>query len=106
MDLTEYQQKVDKYIQQYEEGYWKPYAMLAALMEEVGEVARIINAIENIKPFKKNPTDVETRLSEEMGDVFFSLCCLANYFDISLDESLNVSIQKFSSRDSKRWKKK
>ena len=106
MNLTEYQQKVHEYINQFEEGYWKPLAMLAALMEEVGESAKIINAIEGIKPLKnKNSGDLKNLLSEELGDVFFALCCIANHFGIQLDSSLNSSINKFNNRDSTRWKK-
>ena len=47
MILNDFQNKVDEFISKSENGgYWQPLAMLAAMVEEVGESARIINAIE------------------------------------------------------------
>ncbi|MEM1767373.1 MAG: hypothetical protein QXD86_05460, partial [Candidatus Bathyarchaeia archaeon] len=48
MTIKQAQKIVDEWINQFEEGYWPPLSMLASLMEEVGELAREINAMEKI----------------------------------------------------------
>lgn len=53
MEIREMQQEVDRWISQFEEGYWHPLAMLARLTEEVGELAREVNHLYGQKP--KNP---------------------------------------------------
>ena len=105
-DLTikDAQKIVDDWINQFEEGYWPPLSMLASLMEEVGELARELNAILGIKRRKKG--ELEGNLGLEMADVFFSLICLANYYDIDLESEFKEAIKKYSVRDSDRWKRK
>jgi NTP pyrophosphatase (non-canonical NTP hydrolase) len=55
--------------------------MLASLIEEVGELAREINAREKIK--KKKETEPESDIGLEMADILFSLICLANYYALT-----------------------
>ncbi|MEO0236585.1 MAG: nucleotide pyrophosphohydrolase [candidate division WOR-3 bacterium] len=98
------QKIVDEWISQFEEGYWPPLSMLASLMEEVGELAREINAREKIK--KKKETEPENDIGLEMGDVLFSLICLANYYRIDLENKFKEVVKKYSNRDVSRWTKK
>ena len=49
LTLRQAQKIVDDWINQFEEGCWPPLSMLASLVEEVGELAREINAREKIK---------------------------------------------------------
>jgi NTP pyrophosphatase (non-canonical NTP hydrolase) len=98
------QQRVDEWINQFEEGYWPPLSMLASIVEEIGELSREINSLEKIKS-KKNSEPV-TSLSLEIGDILFSLICLANYYSIDLEESFNDVMEKYSKRDMTRWTKK
>ncbi|WP_456421625.1 MazG nucleotide pyrophosphohydrolase domain-containing protein [Thermococcus sp.] len=77
-------------------GYWKPFEMLAALVEEVGELADVMLAYEGVKG--KVGKD---RLREELGDVLFALICIANHYGINVGEALRLSIGKYRSRDSK-----
>lgn len=98
------QKIVDEWISQFEEGYWPPLSMLASLMEEVGELAREINAREKIK--KKKETEPENDIGLEMGDVLFSLICLANYYRIDLENKFKEVVEKYSNRDVSRWTKK
>ena len=51
--VKELQEKVNAWINQFEEGYWPPLSMFAAMVEEVGEVGREINYLEGFKPKKK-----------------------------------------------------
>ena len=94
------QKLVDDYINQFEEGYWPPLAMFASLVEEVGELAKEINHLEQVKT--KKATD-RTDLGMELGDIMFSLICIANYYHIDLDDALIQVVDKYNTRDSNRW---
>ena len=100
--LQDFQERVDQWISEIGGGYWSPLAMLAALVEEVGEVARIINYIEGEKK-RKEGEEIE-ELSVELGDVIFATICIANYFNINLEDAINKTITKYEERDFKRFK--
>jgi NTP pyrophosphatase (non-canonical NTP hydrolase) len=102
-NLETIQQLVDDWIQD-NGGYWEPLAQLASVTEEVGELAREINHLEKIK-IKKN-SEPKRKISDELGDVVFSIICIANYYKISLAEATISSIEKYSMRDSERYSKK
>jgi NTP pyrophosphatase (non-canonical NTP hydrolase) len=102
--LKELQKDVDKYISQYKNGYWSPYVMLAALMEEVGELSREINHLKGIKPKKNSEQEKEIKI--EIGDLIFSIICIANEFEIDLSDALESTLNKYNKRDNKRWNKK
>ncbi|MBM7552483.1 nucleotide pyrophosphohydrolase [Thalassobacillus pellis] len=97
----EIQQRVDRYISQFKEGYFSPLSMLARLTEEVGEMAREVNHHYGEKP-KKN-TEQEKALEEELGDVLFVLTCFANSVDIDLSDAFERSMGKIETRDKNRW---
>jgi len=78
-------------------GYWEPFQMLAALVEEVGELADELLKVEGIKG-----SGEMDRLEEEMGDVLFALACLANHYGIDLLKALERSVEKYRVRDVKR----
>ena len=101
LTLKQAQKIVDEWISQFEEGYWPPLSMLASLMEEVGELAREINAREKIK--KKKETEPKNDLGLEMADILFSLICLANFYGIDLESKFKEVLEKYSERDVDRW---
>ena len=103
--LNEICKEVDVWINQFEEGYWPPLSMLASVMEEVGEISREINSLEGFKK-KKNDKNEIKRISEELGDLLFSIICISNHYEIDLEESINDVIQKYTKRDMNRWTKK
>ena len=82
-------------------GYWPPLAMLSAIMEELGEVAREINYYEGYKPKKSNAKQL--KLGEELADLLFSLICIANYYKIDLSNKFDRTLDKYLERDSKRF---
>lgn len=84
-------------------GYWSPLAMLASVTEELGEIAREINHLENIKIKKEN--EKKNSLKVEMGDILFSIICIANHYDIDLGEAFNHAIKKYTKRDRGRFNK-
>jgi NTP pyrophosphatase (non-canonical NTP hydrolase) len=100
LTFQEAQELTDKLVQQLG-GYWPPLGMLAAITEEVGELAREINALENIK--KKKPTEAKKDLGEELADVIYGVVCVANHYNIDLGESYQKILQKFQVRDKTRF---
>ncbi|WP_252313364.1 nucleotide pyrophosphohydrolase [Sinobaca sp. H24] len=102
--MQDMQQEVDRYIGQFEEGYFSPLAMMARLSEETGELAREVNHSYGEKPKKKD--EQENSMEQEMGDILFVLICFANSLHIDLDEAFDLVMEKFRSRDADRWTKK
>lgn len=98
------QQQVDKWISQYKLGYFKPLEILARITEEVGELARELN--HRFGPKKKKATEKSKEIDDEIGDVIFSLICLANSLDINLDEAFKRVMDKTYNRDGDRFEKK
>ncbi|TXC93267.1 nucleotide pyrophosphohydrolase [Metabacillus litoralis] len=99
--MNDIQKEVDTYIGQFKEGYFSPLAMMARISEEVGELAREINHTYGEKP--KKSSEKEKKIEEELGDVMFVLICLANSLNIDLEESHNLVMDKFNTRDKDRW---
>lgn len=102
--IREAQQVVDEWIQQFEEGYWPPLANLARLIEEVGELSRELN--HRVGPKKKRQEEDESSLTLEIGDVFWTLICLANSFGIDLEDALRQTRAKVEMRDRERFTRK
>lgn len=98
------QKELDDWVQQYEVPYWPPLAQLAALAEETGEVARILNHLYGAK--KKKVEESKQELGEEIMDVIFSAMCLANSHGIDLDEEWKRKMDKCTGRDKDRFTKK
>lgn len=101
MEIKEMQAEVDRWISQFEEGYWHPLSMLARLTEEVGELAREINHQFGQKP--KKSTESEGSLALEIADIMFILVCMANSMNISLEEAFQQMMDKYRTRDALRW---
>lgn len=99
--LKKTQEEVNDWIEKFEEGYWSSLSIIARLIEELGEISRILNALHGEKKPKRKI--VEEELPEELGDLQFTLICLANKFDIDLQEALEMVMEKYSERDSSRW---
>lgn len=102
--LKEVQQQVDDWIQETGGGYWNSHAILARLMEEVGETARLINHLHGPKP--KKASEAEQELGGELADILFALVCLANSQDIDLQQAFEEMMEKYSVRDEDRYSTK
>lgn len=102
MTIQEAQQIVDKWIQTTGVRYFNELTNTAMLMEEVGEVARIMARQYGEQSFKKS--DEEFNLADEMADVLFVLICLANQTGIDLTEALEKNLDKKTNRDAYRHK--
>lgn len=104
MRISEAQQAVDRYISQFEEGYWPPLTNLARLMEEVGELARELNHRYGHKT--KKPGEPEQDLALELADILFVLVAISNEQDIDLEEAFRKVLHKYDVRDADRWTRK
>lgn len=104
MGLKKIQKQVDKWVSQYKMGYWEPLEILARLVEETGELAREINHLYGSK--RKKPEEDTKELADEIGDIIFTLCCLANSKGIDLDQAFQKVMDKYYNRDNSRYEKK
>ena len=102
MTINEAQQTVDKWIATTGIRYFNELTNTAILMEEVGEVARIMARKYGEQSFKKS--DEEVNLADELADVLFVLVCLANQTGINLTDAFEKNLQKKSIRDADRHK--
>ena len=104
MSLREAQTRVDRWISQYEEGYFHPLTNMTRLAEEVGELAREVNHRFGQKTKKKDEADGD--LGMEMADILFVLICMANREGIDLEEAFERMMGKVETRDRDRWTRK
>lgn len=98
--LKECQQLVDRWVNTIGVRYFSELTNTAVLMEEVGEVARIMARIYGDQSFKK--TDEQYDLADEFADVFFVLVCLANQTGVDLAEAFQRNMAKKTGRDKER----
>lgn len=99
MTIKEAQEIVDNWIKTIGVRYYE-LTNTALLMEEVGEVARIMARVYGEQSFKES--DKSHDLADELADVLFVLICLANQTGINLTEALEKNLEKKTSRDSNR----
>jgi NTP pyrophosphatase (non-canonical NTP hydrolase) len=98
--LREVQDRVDAWIRSVGVRYFSELTNLAQLVEEVGEVARILSRTRGEQSWK--PGEKEPDLGDELADVLFVLVCLANQSGIDLGAALSRNLAKKSSRDQQR----
>lgn len=97
--LSEAQQMVDKWIHEYGVRYFSELTNTAILMEEVGELARIMARKYGEQSFKQGETD---NPADEMADILWVLICLANQTGVNLTDALKNNIRKKTERDATR----
>lgn len=104
MTIQEAQHTVDQWINTIGVRYYSELTNTALLMEEVGEVARLMARIHGEQSFK-NPADAAdapAQLADEMADVLFVLICLANQTGVDLTDALQKNLDKKTKRDAAR----
>lgn len=100
LTLREAQSQVDAWIRTIGVRYFSELTNLAQLVEEVGELARVISRTYGEQSFKKS--DHAYNLADEMADVLFVLVCLANQTGVDLTEAFQRNLEKKSIRDQTR----
>lgn len=101
MTIAEAQESVDKWIKTYGVRYFSELTNMACLTEEVGELARVMARKYGDQSFKPGEKD---NPGEEMADILWVLCCLANQTGVNLTEEFKKSIEKKTKRDAERHK--
>ncbi|MDY0161249.1 MAG: nucleotide pyrophosphohydrolase, partial [Bacteroidales bacterium] len=84
--LKDLQTQVDKWISTKGVRYFNELTNLGVLMEEVGELARVLTRTYGEQSFKSNEKDID--LADEMADVLFVLVCLANQTGVDLETAM------------------
>ncbi len=99
MTVQEAQQQVDAWIKTHGVRYFNELTNTAILMEEVGELARIMARTYGEQSFKEGE---KVDLADEMADVLWVLCCLANQTGVNLETALQRNFEKKTLRDQTR----
>jgi NTP pyrophosphatase (non-canonical NTP hydrolase) len=104
MEISTAQTLVDQWIKTIGVRYFNELTNTAILMEEVGEVARLMARIYGEQSFKTKELEQSSRanLQDELADVLFVLICLANQTGIDLETALQKNLEKKSIRDKER----
>ena len=102
MTIEEAQLQVDEWIKTVGIRYFSELTNLGILMEEVGELSRLMVRTYGEQSFKES--DKNKDLSDEMADVLWVLICLANQTGVSLTEALHKNFNKKNIRDIDRHK--
>lgn len=99
--MNKEQIEIENWFKEKEWDYWSPHEILARLMEEVGELSRLVN--HEYGPKKKKDSERKQEFAEEIGDILYTLSCFANTHDIDLDIALRKSVEKVTERDKNRF---
>ena len=101
MTINEAQNTVDSWIKEYGVRYFSELTNMTVLTEEVGELARVMARKYGDQSFKEGEKD---NMGEEIADIFWVLCCIANQTGIDITEEFKKSIEKKTQRDKDRHK--
>ena len=98
--LSDLQGRVDQWIQSVGVRYFSELTNLAQLVEEVGEVARIMSRTYGDQSFKDSEDGCD--LADELADVLFVLICIANQTGVDLTSAVERNLEKKTRRDATR----
>lgn len=101
MTIKEAQNTVNSWIKEYGVRYFSELTNMTVLTEEVGELARVMARKYGDQSFKEGEED---NMGEEIADIFWVLCCIANQTGIDITEEFKKSIEKKTQRDKDRHK--
>ncbi len=102
MTIKEYQEEVDQWIKTVGVRYFDELTNLGILMEESGELARVM--VRKFGEQSSKDSDLEVKLEEEIGDVLFVLTCIANQTGVDLEKVIKANFDKKNKRDLNRHK--
>ena len=100
MTIEEAQKIVDDWIKEKGVRYFDELTNTTILMEEVGELARIVSRKYGEQSYKEGEKDLD--MADEIADVMWVLICIANQTGADLTDALKKNIDKKNSRDSRR----
>jgi NTP pyrophosphatase (non-canonical NTP hydrolase) len=97
LTVKDLQTTVDRWINTYGVRYFDEMTNLAVLMEEVGELARLMARTYGEQSVKGEQTTLD--LGDEIADVLFVLICIANQTGVDLEAAISKNLQKKTKRD-------
>ncbi|MEO6718718.1 MAG: nucleotide pyrophosphohydrolase [Ferruginibacter sp.] len=100
MTIQQAQTDVDNWIKTVGVRYFGELTNLGILMEEVGELSRLMVRKYGEQSFKES--DKGKELADEMADVLWVLICLANQTGVDLSDALKKNFEKKNIRDATR----
>jgi NTP pyrophosphatase (non-canonical NTP hydrolase) len=100
LTLNAAQEQVDQWIKTIGVRYFSELTNMAILTEEVGELARIMARKYGDQSFRKGAEAGD--LADEMADVFWVLCCLANQTGVNMESAFRRNLEKKTQRDKDR----
>jgi NTP pyrophosphatase (non-canonical NTP hydrolase) len=100
LSLKSAQQQVDEWIRTIGVRYFSELTNLGILMEEVGELSRLLVRKYGEQSFKESDKDRD--LGDEMADVLWVLICLANQTGVDLTDAFMRNMAKKTQRDATR----
>lgn len=100
LTIKEAQQQVDAWIKTVGVRYFSELTNLGILMEEVGELSRLMVRTYGEQSFKES--DKNKNLADEMADVLWVLICIANQTGVDLTDALQKNFEKKNVRDADR----
>jgi NTP pyrophosphatase (non-canonical NTP hydrolase) len=80
--------------------YFNPMTNLGILMEEVGELSRIM--VRTYGEQSSKESDKNKNIADEMADILWVLTALANQCDVNLTEAMKKNFDKKNIRDATR----
>lgn len=106
MEIKVLQKEVDNWIKKYGIRYFSELTNMTLLMEETGELARLVGRKYGEQSFKKpiSNDEIKENIADEMADILFVLTCMANQMDINLEKAINNNLIKKTKRDKLRHK--
>ena len=100
ISIRQAQDKVHQWITTVGVRYFNELTNLGILMEEVGELSRLMVRTYGEQSFKISDTDKD--IADEMADVLWVLICLANQTGVDLTSALHRNFEKKNMRDADR----
>jgi len=98
--IREAQDTIDRWIKEIGVRYFSELTNLAQLVEEVGELARIMSRTFGDQSFKES--EKNNSISDELADVLFVVICIANQTNVDLTTALEKNLKKKTQRDTDR----
>lgn len=100
MDIQNAQKVVDNWIKTHGVRYFNELTNTAILMEEVGELARIMSR--RYGEQSEKASDENLNLADEIADILFVLICISNQTGVNLETAFNKNMEKKTARDQSR----
>lgn len=100
MQINDLQTQVDQWIKTHGVRYFSELTNLGILMEEVGELSRVMVRQYGDQSFKKS--DEGKEIADEMADILWVLAALANQCNVNLEDALKKNFEKKTQRDAQR----